>query len=450
MLSSYLERFVRRVVGRWVRNFTGDIALNGRISFLDLWLETGELRNMVLPFEILDGHVGRVSVDLNFSSIRIEIDDVDLLVEAQDYDIDDETARRAVETAVNLYFTNYLRDGEAPTLDLRSFIDSAELAIRRVHLRIRTPLPLQHLGDGAGESRAWGVIMKSLTMEKGQPKTATLEGVAVYVGGEEDSDDDAMEQVKAMRSVWRELPQADDWFSTEPRYEVVCDDKAVDIAKVIISATATIDAASISQVSPVLSSATFAAFTPWVSHFDEIRLHVDGVKIRSPPELPKLILDAIHRLERSHAARQEAATKVIGVRRELLLNPISTIDDDEDPRARRSFEVEGSDRQSRTAARLWAVVRASIQRDFWRGKRRWRRWFQEWRQAAAYVAARRALHGNLRWGVVKTRGEAYYELHETCAVTRGGQFYVHPRAEIKFRSSRENYILFIDFFLRIF
>ena len=70
---------------------------------------------MMLPLEPVLAHAATLRLELPISltgTLSLYVDDVDVLLRAQDYEVDTETARRAVEIAVNLYWANYLR---APT-----------------------------------------------------------------------------------------------------------------------------------------------------------------------------------------------------------------------------------------------------------------------------------------------------------------------------------------------
>ena len=52
MLSYLLEKFVRRLCGRWLRNFSAEnlsVSLGGTVSFDDLWLNTSELNLFDFP-----------------------------------------------------------------------------------------------------------------------------------------------------------------------------------------------------------------------------------------------------------------------------------------------------------------------------------------------------------------------------------------------------------------
>ena len=181
MLSYLLEKFVRRLCGRWLRNFSAEnlsVSLGGTVSFDDLWLNTSELNKMMLPFEPVAAHAAklRLELPLNLSgAVTLTVDDVDIYLRSADYDVDGEAARRAVEIAVNLYWANYLRPpqeaakkkGDAAKAEpegehqsatalsdtISSIVKSSVLVIRRVHVRVESPRPGTELGDGQGRKR---------------------------------------------------------------------------------------------------------------------------------------------------------------------------------------------------------------------------------------------------------------------------------------------------------
>ena len=53
MLSQLLERFVKRLCGRWLRGFDGsqvNVSLGGTVTLEHLDLKTEELRALLLPY----------------------------------------------------------------------------------------------------------------------------------------------------------------------------------------------------------------------------------------------------------------------------------------------------------------------------------------------------------------------------------------------------------------
>ena len=219
MLSYLLEKFVRRLCGRWLRNFSAEnlsVSLGGTVSFDDLWLNTSELNKMMLPFEPVAAHAARLRLELplNLSgAVTLTIDDVDIYLRSADYDVDGEAARRAVEIAVNLYWANYLRPpqeaakkkGDAAKAEpegehqsatalsdtISSIVKSSVLVIRRVHVRVESPRPGSELGDGRGEKLLSGCVIHKLTVDGASPAAAAenvvakkirFTGVACYCG----------------------------------------------------------------------------------------------------------------------------------------------------------------------------------------------------------------------------------------------------------------------------
>lgn len=220
MLSFLLEKFVRRLCGRWLRNFSAEnlsVSLGGTVAFEDLWLNTNELGKMMLPYEPVAAHAARLTLELPLSlsgAVTLTVDDVDVYLRACDYDVDAEVARRAVEIAVNLYWANYLRPpqdagkkaarppgGDAAGDETRSasalsetissIVRSSRLVIRRVHVHVEAPLPAVTLGDGGGPRAACGLFVERISVDGGAPpnspenvvrKTVALAGVAAYCG----------------------------------------------------------------------------------------------------------------------------------------------------------------------------------------------------------------------------------------------------------------------------
>ncbi|KAJ1460029.1 hypothetical protein M885DRAFT_510549 [Pelagophyceae sp. CCMP2097] len=222
MLSFLLEKFIRRLCGRWLRDFSAEnlsISLGGSIEFTDVWLDTSELSKMLLPFEPVMAHAMRLRLELPISltgTLLLYVDDVDLLLRSQDYDVDPEAARRAVEIAVNLYWANYMRppapakggddigalaDAGALADTIAALLRSARVVVRRLHVRVESALPRAALGDGAGEQCAAGLVVARMDVgdveDEGEApadspkpegpethvsKTCAFVGVAIYCG----------------------------------------------------------------------------------------------------------------------------------------------------------------------------------------------------------------------------------------------------------------------------
>jgi len=88
MLSYLLEKFVRRLCGRWLRGFSADnlsVSLGGTVQFDDLWLNTSELQKMLLPYEPVVAHAGRLKLELPLAlggAVRLTVEDVDVYLRA--------------------------------------------------------------------------------------------------------------------------------------------------------------------------------------------------------------------------------------------------------------------------------------------------------------------------------------------------------------------------------
>ena len=66
MLSQLIERFVKRLCGRWLRGFDGsqvNVSLGGTVTLEDLDLKTEELRALLLPYEPVSASVRRLRLD---------------------------------------------------------------------------------------------------------------------------------------------------------------------------------------------------------------------------------------------------------------------------------------------------------------------------------------------------------------------------------------------------
>ena len=113
MLSQLIERFVKRLCGRWLKNFDGsqiNVSLGGSVTLEDLDLKTEELRALLLPYEPVSASVRRLRLEIDplSSSLRVDVENVDVALTAQSV-FDAAEAQDAVERAVHLYFTTFLR-----------------------------------------------------------------------------------------------------------------------------------------------------------------------------------------------------------------------------------------------------------------------------------------------------------------------------------------------------
>ena len=145
MLSQLIERFVKRLCGRWLRGFDGsqvNVSLGGTVTLEHLDLKTEELRALLLPYEPASASVRRLRLEIDplSSSLRVDVENVDVALTARSA-FDAADARDAVERAVHLYFTTYLRppkqaQNDAGAAALRDLLKSSELTLRRLHVRV--------------------------------------------------------------------------------------------------------------------------------------------------------------------------------------------------------------------------------------------------------------------------------------------------------------------------
>ena len=146
MLSQLLERFVKRLCGRWLKNFDGsqiNVSLGGSVTLEHLDLKTEELRALLLPYEPASASVRRLRLEIDplSSSLRVDVENVDVALTARSA-FDAADARDAVERAVHLYFTTYLRPPKQSTTNdagaaaLRDLLKSSEVVLRRLHVRV--------------------------------------------------------------------------------------------------------------------------------------------------------------------------------------------------------------------------------------------------------------------------------------------------------------------------
>uniref|UniRef100_A0A7S3K2Q0 Chorein N-terminal domain-containing protein n=1 Tax=Aureoumbra lagunensis TaxID=44058 RepID=A0A7S3K2Q0_9STRA len=526
MLTYLLEKFVRRLCGRWLRKFSSDqvnITMGGRMEFSDLWLETEELKKMILPFDIIGAHAAELIIDVPLSSsgtLYIRICDVDMYAKATNYEIvEAEAARRALEIAINLYWTNYLRapQGADATSEpaalaetIASVVKSAKIEINRIHVRLASTSPRFALADNQGFAIQWGFIIESICISSDSQKEedpehehhrvykdVDVKNIRLYCRPFHESQEDnnnnieqaiAEQKIYAMRDeIWQESISTArrGWFSAATESEKkkklimkkIINGEQISIKSMHINAEASLEAIAdaIREIPAISSCVTIAAMPefslPWLAEFS-LDIHTHSVHGSISSLFVSVLLDAQRRLERSHAARQDVACRVLG--RGRIIGPTAAsakglpqrpkrlsslgsesssssssslssnpgeqelfVDDDESEHVEdpRTPELELEQQQNTFSSipvgisrRLWAKARAAFFRDSFHKQRAqiWRRWFREWVIAGRYVAVRKLLAPHLRCGVFRSEGEAYYELNETCCVTRGGKFYVHP------------------------
>ena len=193
MLSQLIERFIKRLCGRWLRGFDGsqvNVSLGGTVTLEDLDLKTEELRALLLPYEPVSASVRRLRLEIDplSSSLRVDVENVDVALTARSA-FDAADARDAVERAVHLYFTTYLRPpkqsntNDAGAAALRDLLKSSELTLRRLHVRVTQCLPLRSLGDGRGQPVRAGVFLERLDVRSAPGdlhKRITIVGLAAY------------------------------------------------------------------------------------------------------------------------------------------------------------------------------------------------------------------------------------------------------------------------------
>ncbi|KAJ8605846.1 hypothetical protein CTAYLR_000521 [Chrysophaeum taylorii] len=403
VLSYLLEKFVRRLCGRWLRDFSADkvsISLGGTIELSDLRLDTNELSRMLLPLDPISGHCGSLVITLPLTGeLVVRIEDIHVVLRTQEYACDVETARRAVEIAINLYWTNYLRSPqtmdnppkeilEGPSSGLADTIlalaKSSRLEVRKVHVRVESRSNERFVGDGVGSDVVTDLRIAEITVggdESPPKKTAAVVKKILDVSGVE---------VECAGKKGFECGSARARF-------------ALDLSNVA-GAIAELPPVSMLEEEEEEEEGSSGLLLPWVSKAD-VDLSVNGLKISLFPEFLSVILDCSARLLSGHRRRQDAARSQTFFAQE------------EDPR----FSEAPKKRH------FWGLVAGKVLGDIERRKGRWRRWFGEWRRAARYVAIRKLLRSQIKCGIFRhTSGELYYELNETCCVTRQGKFYAYP------------------------
>ena len=79
MLSQLIERFIKRLCGRWLRGFDGsqvNVSLGGTVTLEHLDLKTEELRALLLPYEPVSASVRRLRLEIDplSSSLRVDVE----------------------------------------------------------------------------------------------------------------------------------------------------------------------------------------------------------------------------------------------------------------------------------------------------------------------------------------------------------------------------------------
>ena len=192
MLSQLIERFIKRLCGRWLRGFDGsqvNVSLGGTVTLEHLDLKTEELRALLLPYEPVSASVRRLKLEIDplSSSLRVDVENIDVALTARSA-FDAADARDAVERAVHLYFTTYLRppkqaQNDAGAAALRDLLRSSELTLRRLHVRVAQCLPLRAAGDGRGPPVRAGFFLETLDVRSAPGdlhKRITIVGLAAY------------------------------------------------------------------------------------------------------------------------------------------------------------------------------------------------------------------------------------------------------------------------------
>ena len=174
MLSQLIERFIKRLCGRWLRGFDGsqvNVSLGGTVTLEHLDLKTEELRALYSPYEPVSASVRRLRLEIDplSSSLRVDVENVDVALTARSA-FDAADARDAVERAVHLYFHGPWRPpkqsntNDAGAAALRDLLKSSEVVLRRLHVRVAQCLPLRAAG---GRPRAacprWACFWKRST-----------------------------------------------------------------------------------------------------------------------------------------------------------------------------------------------------------------------------------------------------------------------------------------------
>ncbi|KAH8094238.1 hypothetical protein JL720_4231 [Aureococcus anophagefferens] len=457
MLSYLLEKFVRRLCGRWLRNFSAE----------NLSVSLGGTLRLELP--------------LNLSgAVTLTVDDVDIYLRSADYDVDGEAARRAVEIAVNLYWANYLRPpqeaakkkGDAAKAEpegehqsatalsdtISSIVKSSVLVIRRVHVRVESPRPGTELGDGQGRKRVIqrrfnvsdgtgekllsGCVIHKLTVDGASPAAAAenvvakkirFTGVACYCGagdgasGCDEADAAQRKQrdarvVAALRGAWPRAALTDG----------AGDATFGDMIYGVDDAAAKRKARSSRTLARCLGRSGGGRPRPGRNRALLRRGALRHDAVVGPRGGPQAA-DAARGVRRRRSRRGGELRPWITGRNRVIQRRFNTAQHAATPaaaaralervRARWAAAI-GAARTSLAAPRRGPAAPRSGRA----GAATWRAWFDEWRGAARYVAIRKLLHKHVRCGVFRdeSSGEAYYELGESSCVTRAGKFYVHP------------------------
>lgn len=356
MLSQLLEKFVKRLCGRWLRDFDSSqikMSLGGTVTLEALDLKTEELAALLLPYAPAHARVAALTlvVDPLQGSLRVDVAGVDVALTGRDR-FDAAEARAAVERAVHLYFVTYLREpkkgtgaGAGALLDL---LRSSELSIRRLHVHVAQRLPARALGDGCGPRVRAGLFLARLDVTSapgaGMRKNIYMTGLAAYCADGE----------SVREAAWHDaaIPEAATGRAAR--------DAAQRHGAVVFSS----DALAVDASFSVDAAAALGAAGAWLTAV-ETAVTAKRVRLVGSDLLRRFVLDAAYRSHHAHRRRQDVS------------------------------------RGGSRWARAIAMVRADLGRTTQvpSDARRWRRYFGEWRACAAYVAQRKLLTGRVGCGV---------------------------------------------------
>ena len=341
MLSQLLEKFVKRLCGRWLRDLDSSqlkMSLGGTVTLEALDLKTEELAALLLPYAPTHARVAALTlvIDPLQGSLRVDVASVDVALTGRDR-FDAVEARAAVERAVHLYFVTYLREpkkgtgaGAGALLDL---LRSSELSIRRLHVHVAQRLPARALGDGCGPRVRAGLFLARLDVTSmagaGMRKNIYMTGLAAYCADGE----------SVRETAWHDAATTDAAAGRAAR------DAAQRHGAVVFAA----DALAVDASFSVDAAAALGAAGAWLTAV-ETALTAKRVRIVGSDLLRRFVLDAAYRCHHAHRRRQDVS------------------------------------RGGSRWARALAMVRADLGRTTQvpsTNARRWRRYFGEWRACAA-------------------------------------------------------------------
>ena len=190
MLSSFAESFIQRLCGRYLKNFNTNnvnISLTGTITLTNIELNTNELDEFQLPYEVKHAFIGSLIIDLpivlngNFD-IKI-FDGFLLLAKNERYNIENISLdnniilMKALQTWLGFLYTTFQdtsnifenEKNEKPKIisenDLEytiKLIDKLIVHIERMHIRLEEEF-YSHIPCGLGnEYYSFGIIIESV------------------------------------------------------------------------------------------------------------------------------------------------------------------------------------------------------------------------------------------------------------------------------------------------